>query len=40
MKRGELLSALSQFLPGFVDKLTPNGRVPTEKEAAQLAYGR
>jgi len=36
MQRDQLLSALSQTLPGFVDKLTPNGRVPTEREAAQL----
>ena len=36
MRREELLAGLSQYLPGFVDQLTPNGRVPTEKEAAQL----
>ena len=36
MDRGELLSGLSQHLPGFVDQLTPQGRVPTEEEAARM----
>jgi uncharacterized protein YidB (DUF937 family) len=36
MKREDLLAALSQHLPAFIDKLTPNGRLPTEKETAQL----
>src|ERR1700677_3233861 len=33
MSRDELLDGLSQHLPEVVDKLTPNGRVPTEQEA-------
>jgi uncharacterized protein YidB (DUF937 family) len=36
MSRDELLSGLSQQLPEVVDQLTPNGRVPTEQEAARL----
>jgi uncharacterized protein YidB (DUF937 family) len=28
----ELLAQLSQTLPGVVDKLTPNGRVPSPTE--------
>jgi uncharacterized protein YidB (DUF937 family) len=36
MSRDELLSGLSQQLPGLVDHLTPNGRVPSEQEAARL----
>jgi uncharacterized protein YidB (DUF937 family) len=36
MSRDELLSGLSQELPDVVDQLTPNGRVPTEHEAARL----
>ena len=36
MSRDELLSGLSQQLPDVVDQLTPNGRVPTEQEAARL----
>jgi uncharacterized protein YidB (DUF937 family) len=36
MPRDELLSGLSTALPQAVDKLTPNGRVPTEGEAASL----
>ena len=36
MDRGELLSGLSQHLPGFVDQLTPQGRLPTEEEAARM----
>ena len=31
----ELLKQLSQVLPGVVDKLTPNGRLPTLAELAQ-----
>jgi uncharacterized protein YidB (DUF937 family) len=37
MDRDELLSGLSQHLPNFVDQLTPEGRVPTEKEASEMA---
>jgi uncharacterized protein YidB (DUF937 family) len=36
MSRDELLSGLSQQLPDVIDQLTPNGRVPTEQEAARL----
>jgi uncharacterized protein YidB (DUF937 family) len=36
MSRDDLLKALSQHLPGAVDKLTPDGRVPTADEAARL----
>jgi uncharacterized protein YidB (DUF937 family) len=36
MSRDELLHGLSQQLPGLVDQLTPDGRVPTEQEAARL----
>jgi uncharacterized protein YidB (DUF937 family) len=36
MSRDELLSGLSQQLPHVVDQLTPNGRVPSEHEAARL----
>jgi uncharacterized protein YidB (DUF937 family) len=32
----ELLAQLSKILPGVVDKLTPNGRLPTAAEVAQL----
>src|SRR5215510_15766819 len=35
MDRGALLSGLSQHLPRFVDQLTPDGRLPTEDEAAR-----
>jgi uncharacterized protein YidB (DUF937 family) len=34
--RGDLLSGLSQHLPRFVDQLTPQGRLPTEEEAARM----
>jgi uncharacterized protein YidB (DUF937 family) len=34
--RGDLLSSLSQHLPRFVDQLTPDGRLPTEEEAARM----
>jgi uncharacterized protein YidB (DUF937 family) len=36
MPREELLAGLSRELPEAVDKLTPEGRVPTEQEAARL----
>jgi len=36
MDRGDLLSGLSRHLPGFVDQLTPEGRVPTQEEAARM----
>lgn len=36
MSRDELLQGLSQYLPQVVDELTPQGRVPTAKEAERL----
>jgi uncharacterized protein YidB (DUF937 family) len=36
MNRDELLSGLSQQLPALVDHLTPDGRVPTQEEAARM----
>jgi uncharacterized protein YidB (DUF937 family) len=36
MDRDDLLSGLSQYLPRFVDGLTPDGRVPTEEEADRM----
>jgi uncharacterized protein YidB (DUF937 family) len=35
MPRDKLLSELSQHLPEFVDRLTPEGRLPSETEASQ-----
>ena len=36
MSKDELLAGLSRELPTVVDKLTPEGRVPTEQEASRL----
>jgi uncharacterized protein YidB (DUF937 family) len=36
LSREELLSRLSKELPHAVDKMTPQGRLPTEDEAARL----
>jgi uncharacterized protein YidB (DUF937 family) len=36
MTRADLLAGLSRHLPGVVDQLTPQGRLPNGKEAAQL----
>ena len=36
MSRDDLLQGLSQYLPQVVDQLTPQGRLPTEQEAARL----
>lgn len=36
MSREELLEGLSQQLPQLVDHLTPDGRLPTETEAARM----
>jgi len=33
----EVTAQLSQVLPGFVDKLTPQGRLPTQDELARLS---
>ena len=35
MSRDELIAGLSQVLPEVVDKLTPQGRVPTEQEISR-----
>ena len=32
LSHGDLLSQLSNILPGVVDKLTPNGRLPNDAE--------
>jgi uncharacterized protein YidB (DUF937 family) len=37
MDRDELLSGLSQHLPNLVNQLTPQGRLPTEQEATEMA---
>ena len=34
LSRDELLGGLSQYLPQVIDHLTPDGRVPTEKEVS------
>jgi uncharacterized protein YidB (DUF937 family) len=34
LSRDDLLSGLSQQLPGVIDHLTPNGRLPTENEVS------
>src|SRR5258705_11293390 len=34
MSRDQLLKGLSQYLPQVIDHLTPDGRLPTEKEVA------
>jgi uncharacterized protein YidB (DUF937 family) len=36
MSRDEMLNGLSQQLPDVVDQLTPDGRLPTEQEAARF----
>lgn len=36
MSRDDMLDGLSQQLPGVIDQLTPDGRVPTEQEAARF----
>ena len=36
MGRNELLEALRHQLPGFVDQLTPHGRIPSEDEASRM----
>jgi uncharacterized protein YidB (DUF937 family) len=37
MEREELLETLSQHLPRAIDHLTPEGRIPTEQEAARFS---
>jgi uncharacterized protein YidB (DUF937 family) len=39
MSEQQLLAELSRVLPGVVDKLTPNGRIPNEAEI-QTALSR
>jgi uncharacterized protein YidB (DUF937 family) len=36
MGREDLLGQLSNALPGLVDQLTPQGRLPTEQEASRM----
>ena len=36
MSEQEVTAQLSQVLPGFVDKLTPQGRLPTQDELSRL----
>src|SRR5215470_8236844 len=36
MNRDDLVEQMSQTLPGLVDKLTPNGRLPTQEEASRM----
>ena len=36
MSKDELLAGLSRELPGAVDELTPEGRVPTPQEASNM----
>ena len=36
MSRDELLEALSHYLPQVVDRLTPQGRLPTDHEAQRM----
>ena len=36
MSRGDLLQGLSRYLPQVVDRLTPEGRLPTEQEVARM----
>jgi uncharacterized protein YidB (DUF937 family) len=37
MEREELVETLSQHLPRVIDHLTPEGRIPTEQEAARFS---
>jgi len=39
MSEQDLTAQLSQALPGFVDKLTPQGRLPTHEELARFGDG-
>nr|WP_275451026.1 YidB family protein [Afipia sp. P52-10] len=36
LSRQDLLDGLSQYLPGIIDHLTPDGRVPSENELRRL----
>jgi uncharacterized protein YidB (DUF937 family) len=35
LSRDELLNGLSQYLPGVIDQLTPEGRLPSESELSK-----
>ena len=37
LSEDQLTQQLSQVLPGLVDKLTPNGRLPTAAELSQMS---
>ena len=37
MSEQEVTAQLSQLLPGFVDKMTPQGRLPTHEELARFS---
>jgi uncharacterized protein YidB (DUF937 family) len=37
MSRSDLLAGLSNHLPELIDQLTPNGRLPSQEEAARMA---
>ena len=36
MSRNDLIATLSQQLPELINQLTPDGRIPTEREASRL----
>lgn len=36
LSKDDVLAALSEHLPGLVNELTPNGRLPTEQEVSRL----
>jgi uncharacterized protein YidB (DUF937 family) len=36
MERNELLETLSRYLPRVIDHLTPEGRLPSDEEAARM----
>jgi len=39
LSRDEMLAGLSQQLPGLVDQLTPDGRLPTTDELSKRLWG-
>jgi uncharacterized protein YidB (DUF937 family) len=36
MSRNDLITNLSEQLPELINQLTPDGRIPTEREASRL----
>jgi uncharacterized protein YidB (DUF937 family) len=36
LSRDQVLNALSEHLPGLVNEMTPNGRLPTEQEVSRM----